>query len=299
MREAAGSTPRVVGGRDNAGVDLISVVVPTRDRPESLARCLEALAAQEAASLELVVVDDGSAEPSAVATAVRREPRARLVRIEGEGPAAARNAGARAARGDVICFTDDDCEPVPDWARLLAAAAGGGAAAGRTVFPTAAPAPVRASQAITNRLLTASLDPITGLAGFAPSCNLAIARGAFDRVPFDERYPQPGGEDRDWSARATTELTLRYEPRAVVVHRQRLDLGSFLRQQYRYGRGAARLRRRDGSADRGLARPAFYAGLLRAGFEHGVVSGALVAAAQAAVAAGIAAERLHTARTRR
>jgi glycosyltransferase involved in cell wall biosynthesis len=279
-------------------VERISVVVPTRDRPESLTRCLEALAAQKAAAIDVVVVDDGSADPAGVAAAVRRWEHARLVRIEGEGPAAARNAGARAARGDVICFTDDDCEPEPAWARLLAAAAGGGGAVGRTVFPPGAWAAVRASQAITNHLLTASLDPVTGLAGFAPSCNLAIAHSAFDRVPFDERFPHPGGEDRDWSDRAAAELALRYEPDAVVVHRQRLNLGSFLRQQYRYGSGAARFRRQDASADRGLARPAFYVGLLRAGFEHGVGSGTLVAAAQAATAAGVAAERWHAARAR-
>jgi glycosyltransferase involved in cell wall biosynthesis len=279
--------------RDNAGVELISVVVPTRDRLASLAGCLGALAAQDAPALEVVVVDDGSADPTAVAAAVRRWRQARLVRTEARGPAAARNAGAKEARGDVICLTDDDCEPEPAWARVLAAAAEGGAAAGRTVLPAGANPPVRASQAIANHLLTASLDPVTGLAGFAPSCNLAITRSAFDRVPFDEGYPHPGGEDRDWSARAAAaDLALRYEPRALVVHRQRLDLTSFLRQQFRYGRGAARFRKGGGRVGRGLARPAFYAGLVRAGFDHGRWSGALVVAAQGAAAAGIAAERV-------
>jgi glycosyltransferase involved in cell wall biosynthesis len=69
-----------------------TVVVPTRDRPDSLARCLEALAAQSLAGLEVVVVDDGSVVP------VPAPPGARLVRLPGLGAAAARNAGARAER---------------------------------------------------------------------------------------------------------------------------------------------------------------------------------------------------------
>ena len=106
---------------------MISVVVPTCDRPAALRRCLAALARQDAeADLDVVVVDDGTAAGGSV-----EAPGARVVRAGGRGPAAARNLGARAARGRVICFTDDDCAPAPGWAQRLArACAGGGAAAG-------------------------------------------------------------------------------------------------------------------------------------------------------------------------
>ncbi len=63
-----------------------------------------------------------------------------------------------------------------------------------------------------------------------------------------------------------------------------------MRQQYRYGRGAARFRR--GEADRRLAGTRFYAGLVRQGFEAGPAVGGLVVASQVAVAAGVVAERL-------
>jgi hypothetical protein len=70
---------------------------------------------------------------------------------------------------------------------------------------------------------------------------------------------------------------------------------TFLRQQYRYGRGAARYRA--GGADRRPGSPSFYAGLIRAAFRAGPTPGLLVTAAQAATLAGVfretARERLY------
>ena len=95
-----------------AGKPAISVVVPTRDRPAALGACLAALDGQTFDEpLEVVVVDDGSDAADWIAGIVARHPNARLVRQRGAGPAAARNAGARQAGGETLCFTDDDCVP--------------------------------------------------------------------------------------------------------------------------------------------------------------------------------------------
>ena len=272
----------------------VSVVIPTRDRPAALGRCLAALAEQDgAAELDVVVVDDGSPDRAAVDEATASSPLSpRVVRTPGRGPAAARNLGARAAKGDVVLFLDDDCEPAPAWATRLAAAVSEAApvAAGHTVSPRQASAAVRASQSITNRLLRASLTADGALA-FAPSCNLACRREVVVRLPFDERFPDAAGEDRDWWARVIDAgIAGGYEPDALVVHRQQLGIGAFARQQYRYGRGAVRYRR--AASGRRLARPRFYAALIRDGFSDGVATGALVLAAQVLTAAGIAAEKL-------
>ncbi len=103
------------------GVPVISVTVPPCDRPDEFARCLAALGENQTApdSLE-IVVDDGSASAAAVEEAEDR-PQVRLMRQPGAGPAAARNIGASAARGTYICFTDNDCEPQPDWVERLIA----------------------------------------------------------------------------------------------------------------------------------------------------------------------------------
>ena len=275
----------------------LTVVVPTRDRPDSLVRCLGALRRQ-GTELELVVVDDGS--DSAAAAAIERavvDAGGEVVRGAGAGPAAARNAGAVAAASGVILFLDDDCEPEPGWARALAAACPpGGSAAGATVNADPADRFAAASQLLTSELQRASLRPDETLA-FAPTSNLAIDRRLALRLPFDETFPVAAGEDREWCARAVAAgVAPRYAPEAVVRHRQALGgFRGFWRQQVRYGRGAAIL-----SAGRAgsLAGPAVRRRLLRAGLSAGVRVGSLVALAQLAVASGYALERLRRATLR-
>lgn len=262
----------------------VSVVVPTRDRPEKLRRCLAALAGTG----EVVVVDDGSSEEARVAQ-IARDAGARLVRLDGRGPAAARNAGTMAASGEVVCFTDDDCEPREGWAESLAAPILAGesrSTAGRTAVAERAGAAERAWQAIADHLQRAADAPGSPSPGFAPTCNLACARELLRRLPFDEAFPVAAGEDRDWCARAAELGAVpRLVPAATVVHRPDLTPGSFLRQQYRYGRGGARYRA--AGTGRRLGSVGFYVGLLRAGFAAGPGAGVLVLGAQLAGAAGV------------
>jgi glycosyltransferase involved in cell wall biosynthesis len=266
----------------------VSVVVPTKDRPEKLRRCLAALAGPH----ELVVVDDGSAQRGLVAEIVR-DAGAQVVRLERKGPAAARNAGVEAAGGEVVCFTDDDCEPAAGWVeKLMAPIVAGEArcAAGLTLVAADASPADRAWQTIANELQRAAAVPGSPSPGFAPTCNLACSRSLLAELPFDESFPAAAGEDRDWSARAAARgAAPSFIPDARVIHRPSLDARSFLRQQFRYGRGAARFRAAE--TDRHLGSASFYAGLLRAGFVAGIAPGALVCAAQLATAAGALVER--------
>jgi glycosyltransferase involved in cell wall biosynthesis len=246
--------------------------------------------------LEVLVVDDGSDDSRAVASVVAENPQARLLRRDGRGPAAARNAGIRAARGTYICFTDDDCEPRVDWVERLVATLRGGADAvgGRTVGGTTS-ALVRASELVSHAPAFVPTRP--DLLPFAPSNNLACLADALADVPFDERYGTAAGEDREWCARLLrTGRSLRFEPSAVVIHHQELDLWSFLRQQTRYGRGAFMFRRL-GDEPSALEPPAFYADLMRRGFAEGFLAGSFVCLAQLAAATGFSAEWLKTRRS--
>lgn len=270
----------------------LSVVVPTRDRPERLAACLAALERQTEPRLEIVVVDDASRDARAVAEAVAGAPRARLVRAGGRGPAAARNAGVRDARAPLVCFTDDDCEPVPGWAAALGSriSAGADAAAGPTRNGRPGSALAGAAQAIATHLAEATMDPATSRMRFAPTSNLACRADVCRALPFDERYPLAAGEDRDWCARLTgSGRTLMFVPEALVRHHQELSPAGFWRQQLRYGRGAYRFRSGQGTLLR-LEAPRFYAGLLRRGFAHGPRAGVLVCIAQGATALGMGLE---------
>jgi glycosyltransferase involved in cell wall biosynthesis len=271
----------------------VTVVVPTRDRPIPLARCLTALAAQDVGPIEIVVVDDGSSDESTVAAIVGRVDGARVVRAEGRGPAVARNLGARLASAPVICFTDDDCAPGPEWARLLVAALdSAGAAAGPTRNADVRASCAEAAQTITNHLVDRSRRGVRGdeTVGFVPSCNLAVRGDTMRGVPFDEDFPLAAGEDREWCARlAVAGVTIRWVPEAEVRHHQDMPWRSFWRQQVRYGRGARRHHMTQPRGQR-IQDVGFYTSLVRRGFADGPRVGALVVVAQAAIAAGIVAE---------
>jgi GT2 family glycosyltransferase len=248
----------------------ISVVVPTRDRPEALKRCLAALERQTV-PVEVVVIEDEL----------------------GQGPAIARNEGVRRGRGQVVCFTDDDCAPFPGWAEALAAPILSGhaqATAGPTLVGEGATAADHAWEAILGHLQEQAASPGTASPGFAATANLACSRELLERLPFDESFPAAAGEDRDWATRAAgLGAAPMYVPGAPVIHQSGLSGGDFLRQQYRYGRGAAQYR--SAASERGLGSPSFYAGLLRRGFAAGPAPGLLVCAAQVATLAGVIAAR--------
>ncbi|MDX6636477.1 MAG: hypothetical protein QOF06_2680 [Solirubrobacterales bacterium] len=250
------------------------MVVPTLGRPGALARCVAALEAQTV-QVEILVVEDG----------------------EHRGPAWARNEGVRRARGEVVCFTDDDCEPEAGWAEALARPILAGeteVTTGPVSIGAGATAADRAWEAIVHCLQVRAAAPGTASPGFAVTANLAARRPVLEGLPFDESFPAAAGEDRDWGERAARAGAAPvFVPAAAVVHRSGMRVSDFLRQQYRYGRGAARYRqsgerRRPGS-------PSFYLGLLRAGFRAGLSPGLLVTAAQGATLAGIAAETAKTA----
>jgi GT2 family glycosyltransferase len=255
----------------------ISVVVPTRGRPEVLARCVAALEGQTV-PVEVVVVED----------------------VEGSGPSWARNEGVRQARGEVVCFTDDDCEPAAGWVEALVGPILSGeaeAATGPVSMGEGATASDRAWETIVNYLQVAAASPGTASPGFVVTANLAARRSLLERLPFDESFPAAAGEDRDWGERAAREgAGPVFVPAANVIHRSGMGVGDFLHQQYRYGRGAARYRR-SGPGHR-PGSPRFYLGLLRAGFRAGLGPGLLVGAAQAATLAGILAETANEADNR-
>jgi GT2 family glycosyltransferase len=95
----------------------LSVVIPTYNNSAELVRCLDALLGSSAAPEEIIVVDDGSEETLAV-----DQRDIRFLRLEqNRGAAAARNHGARHARGDVLFFVDADVVPAPDATERVAA----------------------------------------------------------------------------------------------------------------------------------------------------------------------------------
>lgn len=95
---------------------LVSVVMPTRNRPRMLARALASVERQQWPSVEVMVVNDAGDDVTEI---VKRFPQARLItHPEARGVSATRNTGLDAVRGDYVSFLDDDDIYLPDHLRL-------------------------------------------------------------------------------------------------------------------------------------------------------------------------------------
>ena len=282
-----------------------SVVVPTYRRPTELARCLAALSRldPEGPSFEVLVVDDGGGAASDPAAAAPASAIGwRLIRRPHLGPAAARNAGAREARGRWLAFTDDDCEPRPGWLAGFAARFAEDPAAG--LGGTTANLLPECTLARAHQLLVDFVCRVDagGRATFFASNNLALPAEAFHALGgFDESFPFAAGEDRDLCARfrAAGGRWLA-APEARIAHRHRFDVAEYLRLHFRYGRGARRYRRREAAREGRAVRlepVRFYAQLVGSPLveprpPRALLLSAALLLSQAGHAAGYAWERL-------
>ena len=210
-----------------------SIIIPAFNAEGTLARCLSACMAQDFPDFEVLVVDDGSTD--ATGGIVAEFPSVRLIRQANQGPAAARNHGAREATGDVLVFTDSDCVPCPDWlSRLLAGFDASVAAIGGT-YACANPASrlARVIQAEIGRRHAQFGDGVDFLGSF----NVAYRAEAFRAAGgFDESYRQASGEDNDLAYRLQDAGgTLCFTTAAVVAHYHPERLIGYLRTQARHG----------------------------------------------------------------
>lgn len=289
-------------GQPTADLPEVSVVVPSYRRPDRLRACLAALAGQDYPGdrFEVVVVDDGSPEPLATLTPEFADRlRLGIHRQANAGPAAARNVGARLASGQLLAFTDDDCEPEPGWVRALAEAhlaAPEAMIGGPIVNALPDQHCAEASQLLVSFLYEWFADGAASQ--FFASNNLALPRDAFLAMDgFDTSFPRPGGEDRELCERwRRNGRALVAAPRAVVRHSHGMSLRAFCRQHWNYGRGAYDVHRRRVDAGEGRVRvePArFYLELVtypfgRAPARRAIPLAGLMGVSQLANAAGFA-----------
>jgi GT2 family glycosyltransferase len=229
----------------------VAVAICTRDRPEALRRCLEALRRGRVQPAEIVVADqsDGPETRALVAEAGASGLATRYVRARPGGLGAAQNDVIAATSAEVVAITDDDCVPDVGWVAEIVRIFGADpelALLGGAVLPLG---PESAdTYAVSSRI---DSRPHSFVGPSLPwhvgsGNNFAVRREWFDRIGgVDERLgpgaPLRGGLDMDLFYRLLRAGgTARYEPEVLVLHERTTREGRVSRRSaYGYGMAAA------------------------------------------------------------
>jgi cellulose synthase/poly-beta-1,6-N-acetylglucosamine synthase-like glycosyltransferase len=222
-------------------MSLASVIVPVHNGASTLRACLRALADQTVAraSYEVIVVDDGSTDASA---AIAEQCGARVVCQAHAGAAAARNNGARAARGEMLLFTDADCEPEQGWVEAMLAPFADPEVAGvKGAYRTR-------QRSVVARFAQAEYEEkYARLAGWAAIDFVDTHAAAYRRVVllqaggFDTAFPNATVEDQELSYRlAAAGHRLVFAPRATVYHCHADTPWQYARRKVHLGRWKVR-----------------------------------------------------------
>jgi len=240
----------------------VSIIIPVRDQTSDLADCLESLAVLDYPEerRETIVVDDGSKK---AISRIFTSDKFRIMRFEkSRGPAAARNAGAGIAGGDILAFLDADCVAGEKWLRETVPffkADGIGAAGGRVEgyhtkrFLDRYEA-VFSSLNMGNRL---TFEGKSSATFYVPTANLLVRRDVFSSLG-GFREDMRTGEDVDfcWRLRDSGRSLL-YAPFGAVAHKHRHRLDRMLARRAQYGMSEAPLYRAHRHKKKTLSIPIF------------------------------------------
>ncbi|MDQ3696996.1 MAG: glycosyltransferase [Gemmatimonadota bacterium] len=232
----------------------ISIVICTRDRQQSLARCLDAVLQLDYPEYEIVLIDNAPSSDGTAHVAARYP--ARYIREPVPGLDWARNRGIAEARHDIIAFTDDDVRVDRQWLRGLAKGFANEAVGLVTGFVAPGSLESEAEQLFelayggmgkgfaARDLEPSNAEPSQLLAThyLGVGANMAVRRavlhqvGGFDTA-LDVGTPSRGGGDLDMFHRVLlTGRVAHYEPSAIVWHFHRTTRAGLRRQMYDNGR---------------------------------------------------------------
>ncbi len=247
----------------------VSVVVPAFNEEACIRHCVQSLLRQEypLERFEIIVVDNGSSDDTvAILSAYRSQ--IRILHETRRGPGAARNSGIFAANNEIIAFTDSDCVAEQHWLANLVKPLSDpqvGVVGGR----------IRAHEPVTEmeRYRESLTDHESSIMGKIPTVATVnwASRTADIRAlgGFDCELTQ--GEDSDLSMRMFfAGHAFRYQPDAVVFHRNEKTLAQLFRVGAKHGMASVRLARKHAASYRemGIRRvyPQTYSQLLKGCF---------------------------------
>lgn len=239
---------------------VISVIICTLDRRQILVRALDSVAAASErlaaldASVEIILVDNSSHHGTVAVSeqwAVSAKVPVTIVREPRRGLAIARNAGIRNASGDILVFTDDDCQLASDYLeKTLAHYAKDQQPVircGRVELGDPTDLPFTIKTDTKDAVLTSIYDRDTFIAG----CNMTMRRDVVQIIGgFDERFgagtPFRASEETDFIYRAySTGIRIEYRANMLIYHwhgRKGIEELNTLQQGYCIGLGALRMK---------------------------------------------------------
>ena len=222
-----------------------SIIIPTYNRPEQLANCLESLGKQNVPniSFEVIVVDDGgSSKLDSKMFASRKGLDLKIITQENMGPAQARNTGARQAEGAYLLFIDDDCQADTNWANSLVKQLdqSPGIAVGGKTFNGLNENPFAEASQLLNTYIYSYYNQKGLKAKFFASNNIALAKKDFIAIGgFSSKYTVYVSEDRDFCDRwILAGNRMKYVPNAHLLHFHNMGFIVFFKQHFNYGMGA-------------------------------------------------------------
>jgi GT2 family glycosyltransferase len=213
-----------------------SVIIPTYNGASRIGRCLDSLEKQTAGcGVEIIVVNDGSTD-NTVEVISNRHPRVRLLSQNNSGPAAARNRGASEAKGSIILFTDDDCEPAPGWLEAMLQPfrdqeVVGAKGVYRSRQPQVMARFVQAEYEDKYRIMAqyANID-------FIDTYSAAFRRNKFEEMNgYDTEFPVACAEDIELSYRmAARGWKMVFVPDAIVYHQHPDSFLGYVRKKFKF-----------------------------------------------------------------
>ncbi|MDX1413614.1 MAG: sugar transferase [Candidatus Promineifilaceae bacterium] len=221
----------------------VSVIVPAYQAAKTIAACLYALNNQNTSlPYEVIVVDDGSTDP----TADLAKPLCDhlILHPNKRGPAAARNSGVNQAQGEYICFTDSDCAPEKDWIEQIISALDDQEIAGaKGVYRTS-------QKEIVARFVQIEYEDKYDLLLEQERINFIDTYSAayrhkilVDNHGFDEQFEYL--EDQELSFRlASRGYQMVFQPSAIVFHQHSRTITGYFRKKFLIGYWKAQIVRR-------------------------------------------------------
>jgi GT2 family glycosyltransferase len=222
----------------------ISVIVCSYNGARTIKETLAHIDRLNYPNVEIVVVDDGSADTtSEIASGFSR---VRLIRVANGGLSRARNIGMKAAQGEILAYIDDDAYPDPDWLGHLAEAYRGGryvSVGGPNIAP---PDDGPIAECVSYSPGGPAHVMLTDTeAEHIPGCNFSIRRDCLETIGgFDSQF-RIAGDDVDVCWRLLERgWLIGFSPAAVVWHHRRNSVRAYWKQQVNYGKAEALLERK-------------------------------------------------------